>query len=66
MDKTITDEYNINDLITVMQGRINELTTQNILLETKLLNLKKEINEEVDTRSNTPSSDVQTSQTYMS
>ncbi len=58
MDKTITDEYNINDLITVMQGRINELTTQNILLETKLLNLKKEINEEVDTRSNTPSSDV--------
>lgn len=45
MDKTITDEYNINDLITVMQNRINELTTQNILLETKLLNLKKEIDD---------------------
>jgi hypothetical protein len=37
MDKTITDEYNINDLIKVMQNRINELTTQNILLETRLL-----------------------------
>jgi hypothetical protein len=37
VDKTITDEYNINDLIKVMQARINELTTQNILLETKLL-----------------------------
>jgi hypothetical protein len=37
MEKTITDEYDINDLIKVMQNRINELTTQNILLETRLL-----------------------------
>lgn len=37
MNKTITDEYDINDLIKVMQNRINELTTQNILLETRLL-----------------------------
>lgn len=36
-NKTITDEYDINDLIKVMQNRINELTTQNILLETKLM-----------------------------
>lgn len=37
MNKTITDEYDINDLIKVMQNRINELTTQNILLETRLM-----------------------------
>jgi hypothetical protein len=37
VDKTITDEYDINDLITVMQNKINELTTQNILLETRLM-----------------------------
>jgi hypothetical protein len=37
VNKTITDEYDINDLIKVMQNRINELTTQNILLETRLL-----------------------------
>jgi hypothetical protein len=52
MDKTITDEYNINDLITVMQNRINELTIQNILLETKLLKFK-ENEEQIDLDSNT-------------
>lgn len=40
MNKTITDEYDINDLIKVMQNKINELTTQNILLETKIISLK--------------------------
>jgi hypothetical protein len=44
-NKTITDEYDINDLIKVMQNRINELTTQNILLETKLMS---RINEDKD------------------
>jgi hypothetical protein len=41
-NKTITDEYDINDLIKVMQNRINELTTQNILLETKLMSRSNE------------------------
>ena len=44
-NKNITDEYDINDLIKVMQNRINELTTQNILLETKLMS---RINEDKD------------------
>ena len=37
-------DYDINDLVSVMQQKINDLTTQNILLETKLLKLKNDSN----------------------
>lgn len=37
-------DYDVNDLVSVMQQKINDLTTQNILLETKLLKLKNESN----------------------
>jgi hypothetical protein len=38
------EDYDINDLVSVMQQKINDLTTQNILLETKLLKLKNDSN----------------------
>jgi hypothetical protein len=41
VNQSITDPYDINDLVKVMQERINELTTQNILLQTQLLSMKK-------------------------
>jgi|LWDU01.1.fsa_nt_gi hypothetical protein len=41
VNQSITEPYDINDLVKVMQERINELTSQNILLQTQLLSIKK-------------------------